>query len=324
MKKKKNLFYIFLFLMGSFIFFNNVSYSFDSKYIECGSKVIPGGVVEITRAAKNLLQIILPLVLIIYGSFDFVKAVMAFNANDMKVKQKQFLRRLVAAVLAFFVVTLVEFVIKFVADTSDYSSCIACAVSSEEYCGAEVERPFSIENPEQQETYVPDPGFVQPPLDLGKYDEETGGSNPGNGDNPGNDTPGDSNEIVAYAKKWVGTAYVWGGESLVVGNPSKGVDCSGFTKKVFEHFGVSLPHSAHSQSSLGTAVSDLSSAKPGDLLFWDWGGDGRIDHVAIYIGNNQRIHASGNQRCKPFSNNGCQVKIDSSSMNKITKIRRVS
>lgn len=330
MKKRKNLFYIFLFLMGSFIFYNNISYGFDAKYIECGSKVIPGGVVEITRAVKNLLQIILPLVLIIFGTFDFVKAVMAFNANDMKVKQKQFFRRLVAGALSFFVVTVVEFAIKLIAGTSDYTSCIACAVSSEEYCGAEVERPFSTENPEQQEVYVPDPGFVQPSLDLGKYDDESGGSNPGNGNNPGNGddpgntTPGDSNEIVTYAKKWVGTAYIWGGETLEVGNPKKGVDCSGFTKKVFEKFGVSLPHSAHSQSSVGTAVNGLSNAQPGDLLFWDWGGDGRIDHVAIYIGNNQKIHASGNQSCKPFANNGCQVKIDSGSMNKITKIRRVS
>ena len=62
MKKRKNLFYIFLFLMGSFIFYNNISYDFDAKYIECGSKVIPGGVVEITRAIKKLLQNILPLV----------------------------------------------------------------------------------------------------------------------------------------------------------------------------------------------------------------------------------------------------------------------
>ena len=328
MKKRKNLFYIFLYLIGGFIFYNNISYGLDSKYIQCGSKVIPSGIVEITRAVKNLLQIAVPLILIIVGSFDFVKAVTTFKDKDMKVKQKQFLRRLVSAALAFFVITLVEFVIKIVADSSDYTSCIACAFSDKKYCGPEVDRPFSIDDPEQQEPYIPDLGFVQPPLDLGKYEEENNPSNPSNPSDPSNPSnpsnPGEGNDIVSYAKQWVGTAYIWGGESLVVGNSSKGVDCSGFTKKVFEKFGVSLPHSAHSQSSLGQAVSGLSNAQPGDLLFWDWGGDGRIDHVAIYIGNNQKIHASGNQRCKPFANNGCQVKIDSGSMNKITKIRRVS
>ena len=248
------------------------------------------------------------------------RAFLAFNEKDMKVKQKQFFRRIVAATLSFFVVTLVEFVVQIVANTSDYTKCIACAVSDKKYCGPEVERPFDTEYPDQETVFNPDEGFVQPPLDLGQYEDISGG-----GSNPSNPTnPGDSNEIVAYAKKWVGTAYIWGGETLEVGNPNKGVDCSGFTKKVFEKFGVSLPHSAHSQSSLGTAVNGLSNAQPGDLLFWDWGGDGKIDHVAIYIGDNQKIHASGNQRCEPFTNNGCQVKIDSGSMNKITKIRRVS
>ena len=318
--KKRKKFYILLFLFAFLIFQNNSLYSLDGGYMQCGGKTIPSGITDITRSIVALFKIIIPIILIVFGSFDFIKAVMAFNEKDMKVKQKQFFRRIVGAMLSFFVVTLVEFVVEIVANTSDYTSCIACAVADKKYCGAEVERPFETEYPEQQQVYNPDEGFVQPPLDLGQYED-----NPGGGSNPSNPSnPGDSNDIVAYAKKWVGTAYIWGGETLEVGNASKGVDCSGFTKKVFEHFGISLPHSAHSQSSEGTAVASLAEAKPGDLLFWDWGGDGRIDHVGIYIGNNQRIHASGSQGCKPFSNNGCQVKIDSGSMNKITKIRRVS
>ena len=319
MKKRKN-FYILLILFAFFIFQNNMFYSLDAAYMKCGGKTIPSGITDISRAVVALFKVIIPIILIVIGSFDFTKAVLAFNEKDMKVKQKQFFRRIVAATLSFFVVTLVEFVVQIVANTSDYTKCIACAVSDKKYCGPEVERPFDTEYPDQETVFNPDEGFVQPPLDLDQYEDISGG-----GSNPSNPTnPGDSNEIVAYAKKWVGTAYIWGGETLEVGNPKKGVDCSGFTKKVFEHFGVSLPHSAHSQSSLGTAVNGLSNAQPGDLLFWDCGGDGRIYHVSIDIGNNQKVHASGNQRCKPFTNNGCQVKIDSGSMNKITKIRRVS
>ena len=92
---------------------------------------------------------------------------------------------------------------------------------------------------------------------------------------------------------------------------------------VFSHFGVELPHYAHDQSKMGTTVNGLSNAQPGDLLFFDWGGDGNYDHVAIYLGDNQKIHASGDQSCRGKTANGCQVKIDSNSMNNVKLIKRV-
>lgn len=90
--------------------------------------------------------------------------------------------------------------------------------------------------------------------------------------------------LVQYALQFVGNRYVWGGTSL-----TSGVDCSGFTMQVYAHYGISLPHHAASQPAYGTRVS-ASSAKPGDLFFY---GNGRgINHVAIYIGNGQVVHAS--------------------------------
>lgn len=90
--------------------------------------------------------------------------------------------------------------------------------------------------------------------------------------------------LVQYALQFVGNRYVWGGTSL-----TNGVDCSGFTMQVYAHYGISLPHHAASQPGYGTRVNS-SEAKPGDLFFYS-NGDG-INHVAIYIGNGQVVHAS--------------------------------
>ncbi len=91
-------------------------------------------------------------------------------------------------------------------------------------------------------------------------------------------------ELCEFAKQYVGNPYVWGGTSL-----TKGADCSGFVLAVFAEFGVSLPHYSVSQSQEGTEI-EVSEVLPGDLIFYSNGS--RINHVAIYIGNGQVIHAS--------------------------------
>ncbi len=91
-------------------------------------------------------------------------------------------------------------------------------------------------------------------------------------------------ELCQYAKEFLGNPYVWGGTSL-----TKGADCSGYVLSIFKKYGVSLPHSSRAQANCGTKIS-LSEAQPGDLVFY---GKGKtIDHVAIYIGSGQVIHAS--------------------------------
>lgn len=91
-------------------------------------------------------------------------------------------------------------------------------------------------------------------------------------------------ELCQYAKQFLGNPYVWGGVSL-----ENGADCSGFVLSVFKKYGISLPHYSGSQANCGTKIS-LSEAKPGDLVFYGKGQT--INHVAIYIGNGQVIHAS--------------------------------
>ncbi len=92
-------------------------------------------------------------------------------------------------------------------------------------------------------------------------------------------------EIVTYALQFVGNRYKYGGT-----NPNTGVDCSGFTSYVMRHAaGVELPHSSGGQSRMGRVVSS-SEMRPGDII--SYGSGKRINHVALYIGNGQIVHAS--------------------------------
>ena len=90
-------------------------------------------------------------------------------------------------------------------------------------------------------------------------------------------------QVANYALKFVGNPYKWGGESL-----TNGADCSGYTMKVFQHFGYYLPHSSISQRSYGTSVS-WSKKQVGDLICYN--AVNGVGHVGIYIGNNRVVHA---------------------------------
>lgn len=92
-------------------------------------------------------------------------------------------------------------------------------------------------------------------------------------------------QLVNFALQYVGNPYVWGGTSL-----TNGIDCSGFTMQVMKQFGVSLPHYSGSQARMGKAVTS-SEMRPGDLIFYANSG-GTVNHVAIYIGNGQIVHAA--------------------------------
>lgn len=91
-------------------------------------------------------------------------------------------------------------------------------------------------------------------------------------------------EVVAYAKQYLGYKYVYGGTT-----PS-GFDCSGFTQYVYKNFGVSLNRTAAAQYSNGTSVTNLQT---GDLVMF---GKSGINHVGIYISGGTFIHAANASR----------------------------
>ena len=108
-------------------------------------------------------------------------------------------------------------------------------------------------------------------------------------------TSGLGQQIANFATQFVGNPYVYGGTSL-----TNGADCSGFVQSVYKNFGYSLPRTATPQSSAGTAVS-IAALQPGDLVFYDHG-TGAVQHVGIYIGNGQIVHASNSRTGIKISN----------------------
>lgn len=95
-------------------------------------------------------------------------------------------------------------------------------------------------------------------------------------------------QVVDYALSFVGGRYVWGGT-----DPHSGVDCSGFTRYILSHAGgVSISRSSAEQAGEGRTVT-ADSMQPGDLLFYSKGGG--VNHVAMYIGNGQVVHASSSK-----------------------------
>ncbi|HEU4348530.1 MAG TPA: transglycosylase SLT domain-containing protein [Actinoplanes sp.] len=89
-------------------------------------------------------------------------------------------------------------------------------------------------------------------------------------------------QVVAAAKKYLGTKYVFGST-----DPNKGLDCSALVQRAYQDLGVDLPRNSWQQAKVGTKVDSLKDARPGDILAFD----SPVDHVAIYLGNNKMIAA---------------------------------
>ena len=92
-------------------------------------------------------------------------------------------------------------------------------------------------------------------------------------------------DIIDYAFDWLGVRYVYGGFSF------SGTDCSGFTMSVFGHFGIPLSHGAAYQYRNNIPVT-TAQREAGDLVFFSSYSSSGIEHVGIYIGGGQFIHAS--------------------------------
>jgi hypothetical protein len=100
-------------------------------------------------------------------------------------------------------------------------------------------------------------------------------------------TSGAAARVVSLATSLEGTPYVWGGTTPA------GFDCSGLVQYVYGQAGVTVPRTSQEQATIGTPVSSLAAAQPGDLLFFA-GSDGTASspgHVGIYVGNGQMIAA---------------------------------
>ncbi|KAF2509279.1 C40 family peptidase [Flavobacterium zhairuonense] len=103
--------------------------------------------------------------------------------------------------------------------------------------------------------------------------------------------------IVAYAKQYLGTPYVYASS-----DPKKGFDCSGFVSYVFKNYGITLPRSSGSYKNIGTTLNP-EEFKVGDILvFYGYKDKTHIGHLGIICEANgmqsKFIHASsGKAQC---------------------------
>lgn len=91
-------------------------------------------------------------------------------------------------------------------------------------------------------------------------------------------------EIINYAKQFLGNPYVYGGTSL-----TDGADCSGFVQQIFKHFGVTTGRSSRDQIEKAQSIT-FEELQPGDVIFYSSGD--YVNHVAIYAGDGVIIHAA--------------------------------
>lgn len=112
-------------------------------------------------------------------------------------------------------------------------------------------------------------------------------------------------KIAKYGLQYIGNKYVYGGTSL-----TNGTDCSGFTMRVYEAFGYSLPRTSYQQRSSGKEVA-YADAQPGDLVCYS-------GHIGIYIGGGYVVHASSSQ---PYPRGG--IKVSKATYRKILSVRRI-
>jgi cell wall-associated NlpC family hydrolase len=112
----------------------------------------------------------------------------------------------------------------------------------------------------------------------------------------------DGAAMIARAKHFLNTPYLWGGRSVF------GIDCSGFCQLVFRFFNISLLRDAYLQATQGEGIGFLQEANMGDLAFFD-NKEGRITHVGILLNDHEIIHAAGKVRIDKIDNAGI-VNVD--------------
>lgn len=97
-----------------------------------------------------------------------------------------------------------------------------------------------------------------------------------------------ADKVIAAGKKYLGVKYQYGAPAGV----TYAFDCSSFTQYIFKKIGISLPRTSSSQATKGVKVAK-SELKKGDLVFFKSPGSSKISHVAVYVGSNKLLHASG-------------------------------
>ncbi len=99
--------------------------------------------------------------------------------------------------------------------------------------------------------------------------------------------PATARNVIRTGERYIGVRYRWGGNT-----PREGMDCSGFTRYVFAKHGIQIPRTSRQQATIGHKLPrSWRALRVGDLVMFANSG-GRINHVAIYAGNNRILHST--------------------------------
>ena len=279
------------------------------------------------RTIVDALKIIAPLVLIIAISVDILKAVVARDQDGIAKNLKRIPNRLLLCALIILLPTIVEFIVGNVESTNQSIACFKSATkenvqvayqdlalslikSAEEQVNLNpYEAKVSMDEIYSAIMHIDDQNLAKTLKERADAIEEklnssrSSSSSHSSGGHSFSSSDIGRSDIVSYANNFIGLQYIWGGTSL-----SSGVDCSGFVLNIMQHFGINMPRTAAEQSQVGTLITGIENARPGDLLFYR--SENGVSHVAIYAGkeNGQhiRIHASGGRAC-PNSTLPCRV-----------------
>lgn len=237
------------------------------------------GILDILRQCLNLIQLIVPIILMVALAIQFTQ--LMANPDDKK-KQKSLINKFIAALICFFIPLLVNVSINLVPDTFQLSACWDTARISREVLQSQNSSYISPTDKEAKKFIL-----------LGDaYEPGVPGSG-GSGSAGGGSATGRA--IVAYALEFVGKPYCWGGK-----DPNNCADCSGFVSYIFAHFGINLipqTDSMWAQTDMYTLVTD-GNIKAGDVVMYQ-------GHVGILTGNGEEmVHASNSS---PYPAGGIKV-----------------
>ena len=231
-----------------------------------------------TRKIMNLIQIIVPILLIVWCMYQLF---LLMQNPDEKNGIKKITNKFIAAAFVFFIPMFVNIVFSLTSTNFSVSSCWEKAKGAAEVARSRSGSYLAIDK-KKSVSILNDPSLYE----AGNPREVSDGGSSG-GSTTGSAT---GMSIVQYAKSFVGQRYVWGG-SWNGEHPYTGTDCSGFVQGVFRHHGINLSRTTYTQwgdRGSYTLVSE-GNIKPGDLIMYD-------GHVGILTGNgNEIVHAKGSQ-----------------------------
>ncbi len=253
--------------------------------------------IYVIKQAMEIIQFAVPILLIIMAGIQLFKMVTSPDDPQGK-KMKSLLNKFIAAVIVFFIPFIVDLAMQILPNSFSIPGCwesatdIYTRMSELEDQGYD---PFDDNRKKIGDQYGKVSG-KNAYKDEGEGNTNNSSTNqteteandniPTGTDNAPKKIKEKRKKVVKYAKKFKGNPYVLGGCSL-----TKGIDCSCFTKQVYAKYGYSLKRTAAEQAEDSTYQDvEFSNIQAGDLIFYSNGS--KINHVALYIGNGQVIHAS--------------------------------